>query len=129
MAPAHGALSAPKHTGPAYDHRKKHVLAAGAGAIINARLDRMLGMDNVIGFLGDVESGRIEQLRQRCLYVENTGGSIHIPERAISRQQAQFYAVLSGELLAEILGFEPNEFERLLERVEQFEAKLGFDVE
>jgi len=47
------------------------------------------------------------------------------PAERIGRQQAEFYLVLAGELLAEVAGFEPSEFERLLARVQQFEKSIG----
>ncbi len=118
-----------KHKGPAYSHPKKHLLAAGGGALINSRLDRILGINAVVAFLENVEQGHVERLRQSCLYAEVMDGTLHIPERAVSREQALFYVVLAGELLAEILGFAPSEFERLLAKVKDFEQRQGMQAE
>jgi AbiV family abortive infection protein len=94
---------------PFYSHSQKVLLAAGAGALVNSRLDRILGMSKVIAFLADVESDKIERLRQSCLYSDVISGRLHLPSEQIGREQAQFYVVLSGEILAEVAGFEPSE--------------------
>ncbi len=114
---------------PFYSHRQKHLLAAGAGALISSRLDRILGIDTVINFLDDIESGKIEQLRQECVYVERDGKNLHLPYKSIGMEQARFYVVLAGELLAEILGFEPGQWARLLAMVRKFEDDVGMNSE
>jgi AbiV family abortive infection protein len=130
-APIHTTQTAKvaKRKGPAYSHPKKHLLAAGGGALINSRLDRIPGLNAVVKFLEDVEQGKVERLRQSCLYAEVVDGALHIPERATSKEQALFYVALAGELLAEILGFVPSEFERLLAKVKQFEQRQGMEAE
>jgi AbiV family abortive infection protein len=109
---------------PFYSHVQKLLLAAGAGALVNARLDRIVGMDKVISFLDLVEQNQIEPLRQSCLYSDRTG-DLWIPHEMIDRSKAEFYVVLCGELLAEVAGFEPVEFDRLIKRVQEFEKKIG----
>ena len=121
--------SLPRRKGPFYSHPKKHLLAAGAGAVVNSRLDRILGIDRVIEFLDAVDTGDIERLRQRCIYVEREDTGPYLPYEEIGPEQAKFYTVLSGELLAEILGFAASEFERLLDRVKGWERCLGMKSE
>lgn len=110
---------------PFYSHTQKLLLAAGAGALVNSRLDRILGLPKVVAFLDKVENGEIEPLRQSCLYTDTESGYLLLPSERIGRQPAEFYLVLAGELLAEVAGFEPPEFERLLGRVQQFEESIG----
>ncbi|SPE50935.1 hypothetical protein SBV1_1240038 [Verrucomicrobia bacterium] len=121
--------AASRRGNPFYSHAQKLLLAAGAGALVNSRLDRILGMPAVIAFLDDVESGKIEPLRQSCLYSDAENGQLHLPSERIQRDQARFYAVLSGEVLAEVAGFEPAEWERLIARVQEFEKQIGHAYE
>jgi len=114
---------------PFFDHSKKHLLAAGGGALINARLDRIFGLDTVLEFLDDVEAGRIEHLRQSALYVDVDDDGRRLPHELISKEQATRYVVLAGECLAEILGFVPEEWKRLLTKVKQFEEEIGISAE
>jgi AbiV family abortive infection protein len=108
-----------------YSHTQKLLLAAGAGALINSRLDRILGMPSVIAFLDDAESGRIERLRQSCLYSDADAGQLLLPAERIQPEQAAFFVVLSGEVLAEVAGFEPREWKRLIAKVQEFEKQIG----
>jgi AbiV family abortive infection protein len=108
-----------------YSHTKKHILAAGAGALINARLDRILGLERVIVFLDEVENNKIEDLRQHCLYIDHDGVRAVLPYESINADTAQFYIVLAGELMAESLGVEPDRFEALITQVEEFERSVG----
>jgi AbiV family abortive infection protein len=111
---------------PFYSHDQKLLLAAGAGALVNSRLDRIVGMSSVIAFLDDAESGRIERLRQSCLYSDADAGQLLLPAEQIQREQATFFVVLSGEVLAEVAAFEPREWERLITKVEEFEKQIGY---
>jgi AbiV family abortive infection protein len=108
------------------DHRKKHFMAVMAGALINARLDRILGIRNVKKLLQDVESGKLEQLRQSCLYIDMVEGKIVMPEEIIGAPDAKFFAILAGELWADTLGHFPWEFFRMIEKVTAFEVELGY---
>jgi AbiV family abortive infection protein len=110
---------------PFYSHSQKVLLAAGAGALVNSRLDRILGMPAVIAFLDDVERGKIEPLRQSCLYSDVISGQLHIPSEQVGSEQARFYVVLSGEVLAEVAGLEPSEWARLIAKVQEFEKQIG----
>lgn len=114
---------------PFYIHRRKHLLAAGAGALINSRLDRILGEDTVSQFLTDVESGSIESLRQTALYADHDGRKLQLPEDAIHRHTALHYIVLSGEAMVEVLGWHPDEFARLLGMTKQVELEFGLSAE
>lgn len=115
----------PRKGHPFYSHTQKLLLAAGAGALVNSRLDRILGLSNVVDFLDRAERGKIERLRQSCLYSDVEADQLLLPSERIDRTKAEFYVVLAGELLAEVAGFEPPEWERLLARVQQFEESIG----
>jgi AbiV family abortive infection protein len=108
------------------DHRKKHFMGVIAGAVINARLDRILGHAPIKKLLQNTESGRLEALRQSCLYIDIQDGRVVTPQEVVTKETARFFAVLAGELWAEILGHFPWEFELMLEKVIAFETSIGF---
>jgi AbiV family abortive infection protein len=81
------------------DHPGKHVLAAMSGALINARLDRLLGSEFVTRFLDDAEARKLERFRQDCLYLDWQDGALHVPAESVTADQAAQYVVLSGEVL------------------------------
>lgn len=112
---------------PFRDHFTKHVLAATAGASVNARLDRLLGMDFVIAFLDDAEQQGLEMFRQSCLYLDRTD-SLHVPSEAIAPDNAAKYVALAGEILAEFV-IMPDEWARILNRVKMFERTANLTDE
>lgn len=109
-----------------YSHPQKHVLVAAQGALINSRLDHLLGFERVKQFVDDVEAGRIERLRQAALYADHAGTKLLVPEDRISEEMALFHLILAGELMAEVLGFEPETWNALLDEVNQFEQAHGY---
>jgi len=109
-----------------YWHKRKHFLAAVAGALINSRMDRVLGKDIVERLISDAKTGKIEKLRQSALYAEPGPSGPLLPSDLIEKDTATQYVVIAGELLAEILGFEPKEWERLLNMVQEFESSIGY---
>jgi len=106
-------------------HRRKHFLGVVSGALINARLDRVLGKDKVRRILHEAESDKLEQTRQSCLYIDIRDGHLETPSERINQARARDLTVLSGELMAEILGYFPWEFERMMENVVAFERAIG----
>lgn len=109
-------------------HRGKHFIGLTAGALINHRLDRILGHERVSELLSDAESGRMEELRQKCLYFERSADGPIIPSAQITREIARDFTVLSGELMAEVLGNFPWEFDRLIALIAKYEIKIGYDA-
>jgi len=77
--------------------------------------------------LQDVESGKLERIRQSCLYIDFRDDSAFLPEEVIDQDTARFFVVLAGELWAEILGHFPWDFERMIRKVSEFEVAVGFD--
>jgi AbiV family abortive infection protein len=111
------------------DHRKKHFIGVISGAVINSRVDRVLGQKPIKQVLQDVDSGKLESLRQSCLYIDLRDGHPVTPDDVIAPETAKFFAVLAGELWVEILGHFPWEFEAMLDKVIAFELEIGFPAE
>lgn len=108
------------------DHRRKHFIGVISGALINSRLDRILGKHVVKKFLHEAESDELEITRQKCLYIDVKDGIAIIPDEQIGEDRARVLVVAAGELMAEVLGHFPWEFERMLGAVMQFEREIGF---
>jgi AbiV family abortive infection protein len=108
-------------------HPQKHFLALVPGTVINARLDRVLGVKQLKAVLQDAESGKLERLRQSCLYIDVVDGKAAFPDDAIGEDTAKLYVILAGELWAEVLGNFPWEFEKMRDKVIAFELSIGFD--
>lgn len=109
-----------------YSHATKHFTAVISGALINSRLDRILGFENIKKLLQDAESGELEKIRQSCLYLKPTQMETIMPSEVFSQNDAKFYVVLAGEILTERLGHFPWEFDRLRSLVSDFELEIGF---
>ena len=110
---------------PFFRHDKKHLLAAGAGALINSRLRRIVGEAAVTRFLKQVQAGEVRKLRESALYADIDLAGPILPNATTRAEDAKVYVILAGELMAEVLGFEVDEFERLLGLVQDFEKSIG----
>lgn len=117
----------PAASGAAVDksHRRKHFIAVMSGALINARLDRVLGKEVVRKMLHLAESDELEKIRQSCLYIDIQNGRTVTPSEAIDAEQARILTVLAGEIMMEVLGHFPWEFERMRDNVTAFERSIG----
>ena len=111
--------------GVARGHRRKQLIGVLTGALVNARLDRVLGLDVVRRILGEAESNVLERTRQSCLYIDIGRGGPVLPEEVVSKERARELTVLAGELMAEVLGYFPWEFDQMLDSVVRFEVALG----
>lgn len=107
------------------DHRRKHYLGVVSGALINSRLDRILGKDVVKKLLHEAESDEFEKTRQACLYIDTKDGVPVTPAEQIGEERARTLVILAGELMAEVLGHFPWEFDRMLDAVMTFEEQVG----
>lgn len=110
---------------PFFQHSKKHQLAAFGGALINSRLVRLLGVARVASFLKDAETGKLERFRQDCLYLAYDRSGPVLPSAVVSSSLAALHIVVSGEVIAESLGFPDSEWVRLLASVTDTENRLG----
>jgi AbiV family abortive infection protein len=106
-------------------HRRKHFIGVVSGALINARLERVLGKNVIRKILHQAESDELEKIRQSCLYIDVQGGRAVIPSELIDAERGRVLTVLAGELMAEVLGHFPWEFERMLDNVIAFERAIG----
>ena len=112
-------------SGVARDHHRKQLIGVLSGALVNARVDRVLGLDVVRRILGEAKNNVLERTRQSCLYIDIGRGGPVLPEEVVSEERARELTVLAGELMAEGLGNFPWEFDRMLDRVVRFEVALG----
>jgi AbiV family abortive infection protein len=112
----------PERPNPFFEHVSKHLLAATVGIVFNPRLDELFGADVVDAALGLMESGELEQLRRRCLYVGFADGRPTFPETQVDRDLSRQWVIIAGEVLVEVAGYPEGERERLLKVVQEFEA-------
>ena len=106
-------------------HKRKQLIGVFSGALVNARLDRVLGFDVVRKLLNMAQSNGIEQIRQDCLYIDVHGGRVVTPRERIGPDRARDLTVFTGEVMAEVLGHFPWDFERMLDSVIAFERSIG----
>lgn len=111
------------------DHRKKHFIGVMSGAVINSRLDRILGKGVIRKILNQAENNELERIRQNCLYIDIVNGKTVSPHDVVDVDMARTLCILAGELMAETLGFFPWEFERMIEEVSKFEIAVGIPEE
>ncbi len=111
------------------DHRKKHFIGVMSGAVINSRLDRILGKGVIRKILNQAENNELERIRQNCLYIDIINGKAVSPHEVVDVDLARTLCILAGELMAETLGFFPWEFERMIEEVSKFEIAVGIPEE
>lgn len=117
----------PSGKNPLSQHNRKHFVAACSGALVNTRMDNIIGIDRVTEFIEDCESGKLERIRQTCLYADvGKEGTIVIPEAVVAKEQAAFYITVAGLLLSQIEGAEALRVGFQAE-VEEFAAE-HFDI-
>lgn len=114
---------------PFYHHSKKHCIAAFNGAIVNARLDKLLGVNRIKSFIDDAANGKLEDLRQSCLYSEPSISTCVIPGNTIRRQDSMEYVVLSGEIMRDLLPCLPGDETKLRKEIEEFESSVGLQLD
>ena len=109
---------------PFLDHHTKTMLAAMSGALINNRLDRIVGIDFVLDFLANAENGKVEAFRQSCLYLDRKNEALLRPQEFVSADTSSRYVALAGEIFVELL-FDPGQWGRYLSKIEDFEIQAG----
>ena len=68
------------------------------------------------------ESGKLERRRQDCLYYDLADGHQHLPYLSVKAEEAEWFIVIVGELLAEVASLAGPDHERLLEKITIFEV-------
>lgn len=106
-------------------HRKKHFIAVVAGGLVNSRMDRILGKEVVRKLIHEAESDELEKTRQASLYVDHIDGKTLLPSDVIDVERSRVLTVLAGELMAEVLGHYPWDFNRMIANVTTFELAIG----
>ena len=106
------------------NHKRKQLIGVFSGALVNARLDRVLGFDTVRKLLNIAQSNGLEKLRQDCIYIDILDGRATTPRERIDPERARLFTVFAGEVMAEVLGHFPWEFERMLDSVIAFERSI-----
>ena len=71
------------------NHKRKQLIGVFSGALINARLDRVLGFDVVRKLLNVAQSKQIERIRQDCLYIDVQDGRAVTPRERIDAECAK----------------------------------------
>lgn len=107
-------------------HKRKMMVVAGTAALVNARLDSLVGIDVVERFLIAADKGHVEQDRRRALYSDCLNGTLHIPCEAVGVSESTRYVILAGECLLEVAGVDAQEFVRIKDVVEAFEKSHGY---
>lgn len=107
------------------NHRRKHFIGVMSGALINNRLERVLGKDIIRKILHQAESDELEKLRQGCLYIGVMNGETVTPGDLVDDKRARTFTILAGELMAEVLGFFPWDFDRMIRKVIEYERLIG----
>ncbi|MCY4497067.1 MAG: AbiV family abortive infection protein [Rhodospirillaceae bacterium] len=107
------------------NHKRKQLIGVFSSALVNSRLDRVLGFDTVRKLLNIAQSNSLEKLRQDCLYIGIHDGRATTPRKRIDPERAKLFTVFAGEVMAEVLGHFPWEFERMLDSLIAFERSIG----
>jgi AbiV family abortive infection protein len=117
--------TSPRGKNPLRHHVRKQFLAACSGVLVNPRMEEVLGAERVATFISDCEKGKLEELRQSCLYVDvgRGGQTVYLPSDQITKEQALFYASLAGELLDAVSGTPYSMSGGLRDKVDRFEKK------
>jgi len=98
--PANGRPFSVGRSGALMSHKKKYILAACAGAVINHRMDELFGIDAVNGFIEDCETGKLVTERESYLYY-GFDGTLHIPDLEVVPKRISFLISVAAELFSE----------------------------
>ncbi|MFC2033927.1 AbiV family abortive infection protein [Chloroflexota bacterium] len=94
-------LSGKQRKNPLFSHPSKHLLAGMSGLLVNARADSILGLQCVLDFLDLIEKGRLESLRQSCLYADIQGDKLLLPQSLHDADSSSRYIAIAGEVIGE----------------------------
>ncbi len=111
------------------NHKSKLFIGVMSGCLVNARMDRILGIDFINKMIELAESNQLMNLRNSSLYIDYKDGEIFLPNQVIDKELSEKLCVLSGEIMAEVVGFFPWDWDDLLNEVKAFENQIGLDIE
>jgi hypothetical protein len=101
-----------------------------SACLINERVDRILGIDFIIEMIElSEEKNRFMKLRNSSVYIDYKNGKTLIPNKAIDEELSKKLCVLSGEIMAETVGFFVWHWKDLLKEVNDFEHEVGLHSE
>jgi AbiV family abortive infection protein len=112
------------------NHKNKLFIGIMSACLINARLDRILGIEFIEEMLKlSEEKNGFMKLRNSSVYIDYVNGKIVIPNEKIDKELSKKLCVLSGEIMAETVGFFVWDWEDLLKEVNDFEIEVGMHNE
>lgn len=112
------------------NHKNKLFIGIMSACLINARLDRILGIEFIEKMLTlSEEKNGFMKLRNSSVYIDYVNGKIVIPNEKIDKELSKKLCVLSGEIMAETVGFFVWDWKDLLKEVNDFEIEVGMHNE
>ena len=112
------------------NHKNKLFIGIMSACLINARLDRILGIEFIEKMLKlSEEKNGFMKLRNSSVYIDYVNGKIVIPNEKIDKELSKKLCVLSGEIMAETVGFFVWDWKDLLKEVNDFENEVGLHSE
>ena len=112
------------------NHKRKAYIGIMSACLINSRLDRLLGTDCVVKMIELAERNNgLMKLRNKAFYIDHQEGKLTLPKQVIDQDLSMKLCVLSGEIMAESLGFFTWHFFDLIREVNTFENEIGLHNE
>ena len=110
-------------------HNKKLSIGIMSACLINERVDRILGIEFIEEMLKLSEENGFMSLRNSAVYIDYVNGKTVIPNEAIDEELSKKLCVLSGEIMAETVGYFVWHWDDLLKEVNDFEIEVGMHNE
>ena len=110
-------------------HKKKLSIGIMSACLINERVDRILGIEFIEEMLKLSEENGFMSLRNSAVYIDYVNGKTVIPNEAIDEELSKKLCVLSGEIMAETVGYSVWHWDDLLKEVNDFEIEVGMHNE
>lgn len=105
------------------DHKGKYEIAASWTLLVNSRVTRIYGEDEM-RFARWLRDKELLEIRNAALYLDVKGSTVTVPNRAVDVADARLLICIAGEVYAEIqgqlTGTGPKEWMRILVEVDDF---------
>lgn len=92
-----GTEPAKRSKDPLYGHSEKHALAAGPTVAMGTRLPEAIGHGRASAIIARAASGELRRVREACLYIERSTGTLQIPGQRIRRRDSKELLLLAIE--------------------------------